>query len=470
MFDAMDNGSWDQAEQKAYEAYELYEDGRMHLALLQLHEAIELNPSNSAWHFNAGLTLDALERYDDAIDYYEKALTLNCEDPEILNSLAVDYTRTGRYDLALETFETIQQIEPDFEPGYCNRIIAYTEMDQHDKAEQMFYLAQQLNPDCPICFYNIGNSLFTRQKYKKAIWCWGRTALLEPTHPQINYRIAQAHWADGNLQLARLHFLQELRTNPGDIDVILDFGIFLLKKGEHDCAREKFNRILELEPGFGPALFYLGEMAFDRDDCAKAMDFYHQATKTDPKLPGPRYRLARIALMTGDHKKVRKHLRQEYALDIQDPDVLMAMGSMFLAIDELDYATDCFLRIVDEDRENAKAFCCLGVTLAKKHEFDGALQFFQHALSLEKNDLDILTNIALLYYDTGLLTCASKIIDTARSAHPENIEIARLARRIRTAQLKQSIRRRIQRNALCQNLTLAVARYKYKIRRLFRKY
>ena len=470
MFDAMDNGSWDQAEQKAYEAYELYEEGRMHMALLQLHEAIELNPSNSAWHFNAGLTLDALERYEDAIDSYEKALALNSDDPEILNSLAVDYTRTGRYDLALETFETIQQIQPDFEPGYCNRIIAYTEMDEHDKAEEMFYMAQQINSDCPICFYNIGNSLFTRQQYDKAIWCWERTSILEPTHPQINYRIAQAHWANGNLQLARLHFLQELRNNPGDIDVILDFGIFLLKRGQTDTAKEKFNRILELEPGFGPALFYLGEMAFSENDYSKAMDLYHQAERIDPKMPGPRFRLARIALLTGDKDKVRKYLRQEYALDVDDGDVLMSMGLMFLDIDEIDYATDCFLRIVDEDRENADAFCCLGSTLAKRNEFDGALQFFQHALSLKENDPDILVNIAQLYQSTGLITSAVKTINDAVLAHPQNAEIARLAKHIRRAKLKTSITRRIRRTALYQNLTAAIAKYKYRIRRFFRKY
>ena len=245
----------DDAEKMAYMAYELYENGQMGMALMHIQEAIEINPTNSSWHFNAGLTLDTMDRFEEAIKEYKKSLEISEGDPEILNSLAVDYTRIGEYDLALSTFEQIQQIDCDFEPCYCNRIITYTEMDMHDKAEQMFYLAQQIIPDCPICFYNIGNSLFSRQKYKRAIWCWQQTAMLEPTHPQINYRIAQAYWADGNKQLANTHFLEELRNDPGDIDVILDFGMFLLERGDKVSAKEKFNRILELDPDSASALF-----------------------------------------------------------------------------------------------------------------------------------------------------------------------------------------------------------------------
>jgi len=44
-------GSYDQAERKALRAFELYEDGKIPQALTELEAAIEINPSNSAWHF-----------------------------------------------------------------------------------------------------------------------------------------------------------------------------------------------------------------------------------------------------------------------------------------------------------------------------------------------------------------------------------------------------------------------------------
>ena len=63
--------SWDQAEQKAIKAYELYEEGQMSEALSAMNEALDINPSNDRWHFNKALTLDAMERFDQAIEEYK---------------------------------------------------------------------------------------------------------------------------------------------------------------------------------------------------------------------------------------------------------------------------------------------------------------------------------------------------------------------------------------------------------------
>src|SRR4030066_2127005 len=127
LFDDMEFDSFSEAENKANRAFELYEDGNITQALTELDAALRINPANSAWHFDKGLTLDTKGEFDEAISEYEIALQLNPDDWEILNSLAVDYTRTGKYDLAIETFERIQQLDAAFEPYYCNGILAYIE-------------------------------------------------------------------------------------------------------------------------------------------------------------------------------------------------------------------------------------------------------------------------------------------------------------------------------------------------------
>jgi Tfp pilus assembly protein PilF len=69
--------SYDKAERKVQRAFELYEDGKMSQALLELEDALEINPSNGSWHFNKALTLDAIGKFDNAITEYEIALRVN---------------------------------------------------------------------------------------------------------------------------------------------------------------------------------------------------------------------------------------------------------------------------------------------------------------------------------------------------------------------------------------------------------
>ena len=479
-FEDIPFGSYDKAENKANRAFELYENGKENEALGQIEEALQINPANCSWHFNKALVLDTKGQFDDAITEYEIALSLNPHDLEILNSLAVDYTRTGQYDLAINTFEKIQYLDHKFEPCYCNRIITYTEMGQHDLAEQMFYLAQQINPDCALCYYNIGNSLFARGQYKKAIHCWLKTAELEPGHPQINYRIAQACWSEGDRQRGREHFLAELRVNPGQIDVILDFGLFLLEAGDIESAKEKFNRILELKPDFAPALFYLGETAFnnaltaetaesaeeDRDKkqnknhkfhrsqiskisaysansavkFEQAVKLFNQALQEDDTLTGPRFRLAQYALMRGERQKARNYLVSEVKLAPEDADTWVSMGSMFLRIGDLDYATHCLMRAVDIDCANTDAYYYLGLVSAIRGRFEAAVDFFDQTLEYKGEQIGALRDSALVCLTMGRLHEAAKRAKKALALDRDNSQLKVLNRRVRLLQAAERIR------------------------------
>ncbi len=87
--------SYDSSEQKAQKAFELYEDGKITQAISELNDALEVNPASCSLHFNKALALDSLSKFEDAIANTRRRLALNPCDLEILNSLAVDYTRIG---------------------------------------------------------------------------------------------------------------------------------------------------------------------------------------------------------------------------------------------------------------------------------------------------------------------------------------------------------------------------------------
>ena len=407
--------SWDQAEQKAVKAYELYEEGKMNEALSAMNEAIDINPSNGRWHFNKALTLDAMDRYEQAIEEYKLALELSPEDIETLNCLAVDYTRTGQYDLALSVFEQIETIDPEFEPGYCNRIITYTEMGDYEMAEHMFYLAQQISEDCPLCFYNIGNSFFIQDNFKKAIWCWEKTAVLEPNHPQINYHIARGYWNLGEKQMAWRHFIEELKKNPGDKEVIFDFGLFLLGCGDTVSAGDKFRRILEIEPGCAPAVFYLGEIELSAGRKKEAAKLYLEALKIDRNTVGPRFRLAQIAIERKEKDEAFSLLGAELELDISQPEILQAIGIMMMELGQTDYATHCFLRVSELEPTIALNYLYLAKVLAERDEQEDAAQFLDYAIELNAADCELVKGASLVYLDMGRPQKALEVLATIKS-------------------------------------------------------
>src|SRR5215469_916214 len=110
---------WNDAERRVEKAQELFEQRRWPEALEELRAAISINPYNGGWFFNIGLTLDEMGRFEEAIEAYHHALEIDHNDRDALNRLGIDLHRVGNFEEALKTFERIEQIDPSYEPSYC---------------------------------------------------------------------------------------------------------------------------------------------------------------------------------------------------------------------------------------------------------------------------------------------------------------------------------------------------------------
>src|SRR5512146_2794748 len=119
---------WYDAEQRVEKAQELFEQRKWQEALQELRAAIAINPFNSAWQFNIGLTLDELHRYDEAAEAYQRSLSLSPDDVEAHYHLGVDQLRIGQHAESLATFNRIEGLDPSYEPAYCQRILAHSEL------------------------------------------------------------------------------------------------------------------------------------------------------------------------------------------------------------------------------------------------------------------------------------------------------------------------------------------------------
>ena len=58
--------------------------------------------------------------FDRAVNAYQQALLLNQSHAVVHGNLASVYYEQGRLDLAIETYKTAIQLQPNFPDAYCN--------------------------------------------------------------------------------------------------------------------------------------------------------------------------------------------------------------------------------------------------------------------------------------------------------------------------------------------------------------
>jgi tetratricopeptide (TPR) repeat protein len=97
----------------------------------------------------ANLYFDA-ERWDDAITWYEKAVTLNPTDADASTDLGVSYYYTNKADQALARFETSLKIDPKHTKTLLNKgiVLAFGKQDLAAAANEWKKVVE-IAPDSP---------------------------------------------------------------------------------------------------------------------------------------------------------------------------------------------------------------------------------------------------------------------------------------------------------------------------------
>jgi tetratricopeptide (TPR) repeat protein len=435
---------WTDAETHVERAHKLYERGRWLEAAAELRAAIEINPYNPSWYFNLALTQEALGDYERACESFGRALKLDGDDVEMLNCLAVNLTRLGRYAEALRRFQRIDELDPNYEPAYCNRITTYAEIGDHDKAELMFYRARQIKEECPQCYYNIGGSLYARGQYDRAIYCWRQTLRLDPSHPYANVRIAETFWAKGDLRQAREHYLTELQSGrTADVETLLDFGELLMELGDLAEAEKTFRQALAQAPDDASVHFCLGELFLRTAQNPTAETHFRKVLAIDERYPCAHLKLAEALVRRGRMQEGAKHLILELRQSGDDRQTLKEVGKLLLEAHRSRQANRVLGRLARLQPDDPHVQHNLAVSYFMLQQLPEGIRCCRRALKLKPDYPLALYNLALAHMRMGQMARARRYAARAVTVAPANENIRRLARRLGAMSFWSRLRNRL---------------------------
>jgi tetratricopeptide (TPR) repeat protein len=422
---------WLEAERRVEKAQLLFESRLWAEALEEIDAALTINPHNPSWHAHRGCLLEELDRWEEAAEAYQMALELDSTDADVALAFGAVLARLGRFSRALTIFEDLAKQYPGLEPAYCHRIGIYGEIGRHDQAEEMFYLAQDIDDECPQCFFHMAGSLITRGRFDRAIYCLRRVLELEPEYPGVNRRIARAHRAQGNRDLAKEYYLREVREDPGNTDVLYELAEMTLESGKVARAAARFAQILELDPDHIESHYALGRIWLLRDQPEAAIRCFEnvRSITDDPDLPGFESKVGEALLRVGRYKEALEILEESVERYPDDLNSLILLGNGLALLDKSDRAADTFRRVLAIDADHAIAHECLAVCMLREGRIESGLNHSLLALR-SKPDFAAAMHTAIRgHLELGHWRDARSMIGRALRLDPENADLKRLRRR-----------------------------------------
>ena len=175
---------------------------RMDEAVADFDKALAGDPNQVAAWNNRGLALNALKRFDQALDSFDRAIELSPQSVEVHNNRGDTLREMRRFDEALKSFSEALRLKPDDWASLTNRAVALSVMGRIDEAIADYDRSLALAPNTPAALHARGNLNWTHKaKLAPAMGDLERLVTIAPDYPfargsLMRLKMTAARWDD----------------------------------------------------------------------------------------------------------------------------------------------------------------------------------------------------------------------------------------------------------------------------------
>jgi FkbM family methyltransferase len=148
---------------------ELHRAGDFLQAEQLYRRVLQSAPTQAEAWFLLGGTCQALNRIEEAVSHFQKALELKPDFPDALNSLGIAFVQQRKVEEAVASFRQAARRKPDMHQAHSNLGNALKELGRLEEAIPCYREAVRLNPDFTDGHNNLGLALADLGQYDEAL-------------------------------------------------------------------------------------------------------------------------------------------------------------------------------------------------------------------------------------------------------------------------------------------------------------
>lgn len=199
-----------------------FQDGDVQTGMDHICRAIEIQPMKGEFHLSLGGMLSASGDIESAVVCFRKATVLNPSFPDAYLSLAVALSKQGYLESALHYIEEALALTPSHTLGLFQKAALLRKSGRAEEAANSLRQALKLAPNRPEFYTALGSLYLNQGWFDRAENYYRRALEIEPDFP------------DGQIGLGQVALLK--------------------KPAQADAGNGRFDRTLQIQPGFTPGI------------------------------------------------------------------------------------------------------------------------------------------------------------------------------------------------------------------------
>jgi serine/threonine protein kinase/tetratricopeptide (TPR) repeat protein len=352
---------------------------------------LQLSPTDTASLMSHGTTVpSAYDFYVQGVGYLQRY-----ERPENVD-IAIDMLKRS-----VEKDPTYAQAQAALARAYWYKYNATREQQWVQHAKAAVSAAKNLNSQLPEVQLAIGDFHLRTGSYPDAALAFQRVLELDPENVDAYLGLGKAYDFQGEFGKAEQSFRHAVQISPACWSCFNSLGLFLNAHARYREAIEAWGRVTEFTPDNVWGYMNVGAAYFNMGQFEQASEYFRRALKLAPDNDKLYSNLGTVSFFLGRFEEDAAYCQKAIELS------------------PLDYAyrgdlADAY-RMIPAESSKATA------------TYQEAIRLGETQLSVNPNDSDILSALALYYERTGNLKRARAYIERALKLNPTDVDILRIA-------------------------------------------
>lgn len=284
--------------------------GRLEEGEAKVDSIISRDPEIVDAHLLRGMIASNRQRYDEAIQSFQKTLELNPDITPAIYNLALAYRKSGQIDKALDGFQEVLRRDPFYVYAMQHLAEIYVEKKQPEKAAEYYrkaierYQAMMKSSSTTEAQVSIHDTLsgvyFSQGNLDAAEHELVELLKLKPDRPDAHYNLAQIYEQRGRTAEAAQEYREEIRYNPSNFKAYNDLAVLMVDARQYDQAVPVLRDAIRIQPDNFAAYYMLAESLLESGgDLQEALAMAEKSVQLNPQFPRGKTLVSEIKRRSG---------------------------------------------------------------------------------------------------------------------------------------------------------------------------
>ena len=242
-----------------------------------------LNNKNALELYNQGNTLIQLQRYQEALATYEKAIDIKPDYPQALYGKGKALFQLKKYQESLIAYDQAIQIQPNYLEAWTNRGFVLVRLKRYSEAIATVDKALQLKNDEPQVWQLKGDIFIKISQYNDAIKAYEQAINFQADNPELWYKKGLAFQNLKQYEEAITAYKKTVELKPDHESAWYNLGNCLVNLNRYEFALQAYDQAVQYNQNNSAAWLSRSNILMTLRRYSEAIDSFTQVIKTNPQ-------------------------------------------------------------------------------------------------------------------------------------------------------------------------------------------